>query len=337
VRAQSFGRGIAALAFVVTALVATRIGQAADDQTLVVVNKYGDTVTFFNTKTNARIATIPVPAHPHEIIVAPDGRTAYVSIYGDGIYGRNTNPGHTIEILDLHERTKTGEIDLGEFRGPHQMAFDPSGRLWVTCDSSSAVVIVDTKQRKVVGSVPTSTTGNHWLVMLPDGTKAYTSNKDTTHMSVIDVKSMKMIGTIPMPNGSDGVTVSANGQRLYVADLKQPMIHVIDTGTDTETWTVALKARPQRVRLTADEKYLVGSASGAAVVVDVATLTERGSISIGKAPMGIAFPGKGHTAYVTNHDDGTISLVDPDTMKVITTFPTDAGPETMVVYPVPSR
>jgi YVTN family beta-propeller protein len=306
---------------------------AAASRTLVVVNKLGDTLAFFDPATNTRLTTIPLPTHPHEIAVASDGRTAYVSIYGDGVYGRNEHPGHTIEIIDLQKREKLGEIDLGTFRAPHAMAFDPAGRLWVACDASSAVVVIDRNARKVVGSISTATTGSHWLVMLPDGKKAYTSNKDTTHMSVLDVAAMKMTGTIPMPNGSDGLTTTRDGHRLYVADLKEPLLHVIDTTTDREIQSVALKGRPMRVRLTLDERYALTSDSGAGVVeiVDIETFTWKGQIPVGKSPMGFAFPGPAHRAFVTNHNDGTISLIDPDALSVITTFPTDAGPETMLI------
>src|SRR5712692_4594068 len=235
--------------------------RADGERTLVVVNKLGDTVAFFDARTNTRLATIPLPTHPHEIAVSPDGRTAYVSIYGDGVYGRNPNPGHTLVILDLAKREKTGEIDLGEFRAPHAMAFDRAGRLWVACDTSAAVVVIDPRARRILGSVSTGSTGSHWLVMLPDASKAYTSNKDTTHLSVIDVAAMKTIGAIPMPNGSDGLTASRDSKRLFVADLRQPVLHVIDTATDREVRTVALNARAMRVRLTPDERLLVASAS----------------------------------------------------------------------------
>ena len=328
-----------ALVVLAAAVVSSQFGAGAvpraSQRTLVVVNKLGDTLAFFDPATNTRLATIPLPTHPHEIAVGPDGRTAYVSIYGDGVYGRNANPGRTIAVIDLEKREQTGTIDLGDFRAPHAMAFDRTGRLWVACDASGRVVAVDVRARAVVGSVETGSTGSHWLAMLPDASKIYTSNKDTTHMSVIDVASMKLVGTIPMPHGGDGLTVSRDGRRMYVADLGEPALHVVDTETDREIHTVPLKNRPMRVRLTPDERFILTSDSGAGAVevVSVATLEWKGQIGVGKAPMGFAFPGPGRRAYVTNHNDGTISLIDPDTLTLITTFQSDAGPETMVLVP----
>ena len=41
---------------------------------------------------------------PHELLVPPQSSTAYVPIYGDGIHGRNPNPGHLLSVVDLETR-----------------------------------------------------------------------------------------------------------------------------------------------------------------------------------------------------------------------------------------
>ena len=313
--------------------------QAANSQepsrTLIAVNKLGDSVTFFDMRTNARLATIPIPGHPHDIVASPDGRTAYVSIYGDGIYGRNPNPGHTISVIDLVNRRKTGDIDLGSFRAPHQLALDSQGRLWAACDLSGAAVVVDVKAQKVVGSVSTGNTGSHWIAMLPDGKKAYTSNKEHPYLSVIDVASMKMTGKVPMPNGGDGLTVSRDGKRLFVTDRSAGFVRIFDTATDREIRAIPIKSHAMRVGLTPDERYAVLTQNDISQVevVDLQTFTSKGQLPVGKNPMGVFFPGPGHLAYIANHDDGTISIVDPDQMKVLETFKSDGGTEMFMLLP----
>ena len=37
----------------------------------------------------------------HELLVIPETGLAYVPIFGDGIHGRNPNPGHTLWVIDL--------------------------------------------------------------------------------------------------------------------------------------------------------------------------------------------------------------------------------------------
>jgi DNA-binding beta-propeller fold protein YncE len=306
---------------------------------LVAVNKLGDSVTFFDLATKARIATVPTPGHPHEIIASADGRLGYVSIYGDGIYGNNPNPGRSIAVIDLVARRMIGEIDLGNFQAPHALAFDYAGRLWAACDLSGAAVAVDVKERKVVGSVPTGTTGSHWITVLPGGKKLYTSNKETKYLSVIDPASMKMTGKVPMPNGGDGLTVSRDGRRLFVADREASFLRIFDTATDQELRVIPIKSRAMRVGLTPDERYAVLTQNSVSQVevIDLQTHTSKGSVPVGKNPMGVFFPGAGRLAYIANHDDGTISILDPDQLKILETFRSDPGTEMMMLLPAAAR
>jgi hypothetical protein len=38
------------------------------------------------------ISTLQLTAPPHELAISPDHKTAYVPLYGDGVYGQNPNP-----------------------------------------------------------------------------------------------------------------------------------------------------------------------------------------------------------------------------------------------------
>src|ERR1700733_4562450 len=62
---------------------------------LILVDKVGARVRFFTPDTFQEISNIDVGVKPHKIAISPDRTTAYVSVYGDGIYGNNPHPGHT--------------------------------------------------------------------------------------------------------------------------------------------------------------------------------------------------------------------------------------------------
>jgi YVTN family beta-propeller protein len=70
--------------------------------------------------------------------------------------------------------------------------------------------------------------------------------------------------------------------------------------------------------------------------MDADTLEERKVIQMGKGPMGVAFPKDRTKVYVTNHDAGTVSVVDLNKMEVIDTFATSwksiSGPEMLVFF-----
>ena len=109
---------------------------------------------------------------------------------------------------------------------------DDKGTLYAVCDLSRKLLVIDPKSKTVKASIDIEGTG-HWLAVLPDGSKAYTANKqDRLFLSVIDLKARKMIGKIEMPNGTQGIGMSLDGSRVVAADYAEPNIRVIDTASD---------------------------------------------------------------------------------------------------------
>jgi hypothetical protein len=72
---------------------------------------------------------LKLPDFPHEVALAPDRKTAYVSIYGSGIVGTNTRPGTQIAVIDLGQRKRAGFIEVAPYCAPHGMMFDRAGNL----------------------------------------------------------------------------------------------------------------------------------------------------------------------------------------------------------------
>jgi hypothetical protein len=63
---------------------------------LIAVDKVGGKVRFYDPSSFKEIAALDVDKLPHEVAITPDHRTAYVSIYGPGIFGNNPTPAQTI-------------------------------------------------------------------------------------------------------------------------------------------------------------------------------------------------------------------------------------------------
>ena len=55
-------------------------GSALAASRVYVADEEGDTVTVLDARSFARLATVPVGREPHNVQVAPDGRTAWVTI-----------------------------------------------------------------------------------------------------------------------------------------------------------------------------------------------------------------------------------------------------------------
>ena len=72
---------------------------------LIVTAKTAHKVHFVDAATLATTATIDMPGSTHEIALSPDGRTAYASVYGDGVFAKRVNPDRRIVVIDLPSKS----------------------------------------------------------------------------------------------------------------------------------------------------------------------------------------------------------------------------------------
>jgi len=305
---------------------------------LVLVDKLGRHIRFFDPATFKEISNLDVGVAPHDLAFSPDHKTVYTPVYGDGVYGRNPNPGHTIAIIDLASRKIAGTIDVSPYQAPHGIQVDRAGMLYVTCDLSRKLLVIDPSKRSIEAAIDTEGTG-HWVAVLPDGSKAYVTNKnDKLFVSVIDLKARKMIGRIPAPNGTEGIAASPDGKRVLVADHSQPSILVVDTASDTVVDRIPVQGSSKgmyKVRYSTDgSKILTMNSSESLInIFDAANLhAEQKSVAVGKAPMGFAFTPDGKTVLIANHGDGTVSVIDVAAGRVVSTFTGGTGIETLSYY-----
>jgi DNA-binding beta-propeller fold protein YncE len=306
---------------------------------LVMIDKRGNLVRFFDPATMKETGTVDIGGPPHELAISPDHKFAYIPIYGDGVYGANPHPGHIIAIVDLTTRKMTGTIDVSPAIAPHGLRVDDKGTLYAVCDLSRKLLVIDPRAKKVQASIDIEGHG-HWLAVLPDGSKAYTANKqDRLFVSVVDLKARKMSGRIEMPNGTQGIGMSLDGSRVVAADYAEPNIRVIDTATDKVIDVVKLDGvkggGPFRLQYSPDGSRLLTTTLGVNLlnVFDAANLHGKQLVvPVGREPFGVAFTKDGKTALVSNHGDGTISVVDVAAGTVKSSFTAGTGIETLAYY-----
>jgi YVTN family beta-propeller protein len=305
---------------------------------LIMIDKRGGLVRFFDPATLKETSTLQLEAPPHELAISPDHKVAYVPLYGDGVYGNNPNPGHKIVVIDLATRKVSSTIDVSPYQAPHGLQVDNNGTLYATCDLSRKILVIDPKSRTIQAAIDTEGTG-HWAAVLPDGSKAYVANKnDRMFVSVIDLKARKMIGRVPMPKGTQGITSSPDGKVVLAIDYSDPRFYVIDTATDKVIDTVAVEKNtigPFRARYSPDGSMLltVNHMNAVANVFDARNLhAPQKTMPVGQQAFGIAYSADGKTALVSNHGDGTITVIDTAKAQVIRTFTAGTGIETLAYY-----
>jgi DNA-binding beta-propeller fold protein YncE len=310
---------------------------------LIMVDKVGGFVRFFDAATlqeSPESAFDPSPdpgIKPHEIAISPDHKFAYVSVYGDGIYGNNPHPGHTIAIVDLKARKMVGSIDVSPNVAPHGMQVDAKGTLYVTCDLSRRVLIINPAKRQIEATIEVEGTG-HWIALLPDASKLYVANKtDRPFVSVVDIKQRKMIGRVPMPNGTQGIVAAPDGSKVLVDDNSNPELAVISPASDTVVDKIPINGAPggmYKVFYSPNGKLVLTlKNNGQMNILDANDLHgPQKIVQVGRNAMGFAFSADGKTAVVGNHSDGTASVIDLASGTITKTFPAGKGVETLEFY-----
>jgi DNA-binding beta-propeller fold protein YncE len=271
---------------------------------------------------------------PHELLCVPQTSTAYVPIYGDGIHGRNPNPGHLLSIVDLEKRVHVADIDLSPYIAPHGVQIGPDGLLYITCENSAVVALVDLEKRALAGAIDTGSTNSHRLAISPDGRFIYTENEEDASVSVIDLPGRKLARQVATPHALAGLAISPDGKILVAVDDEEPALVLIDTSSFAIAGKVPLEGVPepaQIARYSPDgQTLLVTSLRSATATVMDPTFACQTTLAVGKQPMDAAF----HEGllFVACQGDGSVHVIDLATRRVAHRFDAGVGCETLAFF-----
>lgn len=297
----------------------------ADHPVLLVLNKHEDTMCYVDPLTLASIARVPAGHDPHEMVITPDQRFAFVSNYAP--------PGNTVSVVDLTQRAMRMQIPTEPFIRIHGAAIAPDGtHAYFTAGQTGYVVEVDTRADRLTRGIPTHGEISHMVLVSPDGKRIYTANIESRNVSVIDRKSGELVTQVPCDAGCEGMAFTRDGRFLWAANQDAASITIIDVVTHRVVATMPCPGVPLRIGLTADGSLALITnwvAEGELVVIDVAQRREVKRLAMGNQPIGVAISPDGRRAFVTNMSSDDIHVIDMDSLSVAACFSTGAGPDAM--------
>jgi DNA-binding beta-propeller fold protein YncE len=302
---------------------------------LIAVDKMGGKVLFLDPVTHATTLVLDdFERVPHELLALPQTMTAYIPIYGDGIHGRNPNPHHLLSVVDLVTRAHVADIDLSPYIAPHGLQLGPDGLLYITCENSAVVALVDLKARKLVGAIETGSTNAHRLAISPDGRWLYTENEEDASISVIDLPARKLVRQVATPHPLAGLAISPDGKLLVAVDDQEPLLFLIDTTSFALVKTLPLEGVPepaQIARYSPDGNVLLVTSlrSATATLIDP-SFARQTTLAVGKQPMDAAF--RNGSLYVACQGDGSVHIIDLATQRVSQHFAAGVGCETLAFF-----
>src|SRR6266704_5141034 len=187
---------------------------------LLVANKGEHTLGIVDAESGKQVATVAEEGTTgHEVAATPDGRLAYVPIYGNSGVGKPGTDGRNIVVIDIAARKIMGNVDFGRGVRPHCAVFGPKdGLLYVTTELDQTISVIDPHSLKIVGTIPTGQAESHMLAISPDGRRGYTANVGPGTVSVLDLEKRKTITVIPVAPVVQRISLSVDGRLVFTSD-----------------------------------------------------------------------------------------------------------------------
>ncbi len=287
---------------------------------LIVANKGEHTMGIIDPDAGRQLATVPEGGITgHELIASPDGKTAYVPIYGNSGVGKPGTDGTNMVAIDIASRKVTGNLDFGRGVRPHCPLFGPkNGLLYVTTELDKTISIIDPKSLKIVGTVPTGEPESHMLVLSHDGKRGYTANVGPGTVSVLDLDAKKTLAIIPISKTTQRIAISNDDKWVFTADQTTSRLAVIDTATNTVKHWVDLPAPAYGTAASPDGRWLVAAIqkTNQVAAIDLHTMKVAHVVDVPKIPQETLVRPDNQVAYVSCDVSGQVAEISLTTWKV---------------------
>lgn len=149
--------------------------------------------------------------------------------------------------------TVAPEIEVEpRYKTPLNMALSPDGsELYVACEASYTVVVIDPARRVKVGEIPV---GGHPMdvTFTPDGKRAFVTNRLDDSVSAIDVASRQVTDTFAVGDEPHGILTDGTGRHLYVLNTSSDSISVFDATSLAPIKTLRASRSPWALSISSD-------------------------------------------------------------------------------------
>lgn len=292
---------LSALPSLSLALLSTAV--VAQQARLVVAEKGQQSLAIIDPAAGKVLASVPEGGITgHEVIASPDGRLAYVPIYGNSGVGKPGTDGSTMAVIDIAAEKVIDTVAFPHPVRPHCPFFGPQdGLLYVSTELDQSITLIDPKTLKIVGALPTGQPESHMFALSHDGRRAYTANVGPGTVSVIDIQARKVLKIIPVSANTQRIAISPDDHWVLTADQTKPQLAVIDTKAERVSRWIPLEGIAYGTAPTPNGRWLLVTLpdQNKIAVVDLKTMQVVRSVKVGEYPQEIVVRPDSAVAYVS--------------------------------------
>jgi YVTN family beta-propeller protein len=213
-----------------------------DGQYALVTNNEDNSVSVIDLRVYSIIQTLPTGKGPHGFRISSDSKFAYIANMSED----------TVTVINLETFTEEKTLKIGST--PVTTAITTDGTtLLATLHTENAVAIVDVESEETtkveVGAGPAQ------VYIQPDNQFAFIANQGSEEnpsnsVTKIDLQTKKVVATIETGKGAHGVVTSADNQYVYVTNMFEHTVSVIDNTLNKVIATIPVGKVPNGISVT---------------------------------------------------------------------------------------
>jgi YVTN family beta-propeller protein len=282
--------------------------------TVWVADEHGNSITVIDAATNKIVTTLTGIEGPHNLQVAPDGKSVWA------VSGHQS----LAVMIDPATYTVHGTV--------------PTGKMPAHDDNT--VSAIDVATMKTLATIPVGKYP-HGLRPSPDGKWIYIANAKDTTLSVIDTTTNKKVTDIQVGQRPVQVGFSPDGKFVYFSLNGENAIGKVDVTTRKLLGSVKVGAGPIQVFVSPDNKYVLAANQGTeqkpsttVSIIDAAKFSVVGTVETGKGAHGVVVDPSSKYAYITNIYGNDVAVIDIAAQKVLTTIASGEAPNGISFSPL---
>ncbi|MGM0878147.1 MAG: beta-propeller fold lactonase family protein [Bacillota bacterium] len=208
----------------------------------VVTNNEDNNISVIDMGSFTVVNTLETGKGPHGFRISAGSQKAYIANMGED----------TVSVVNLETMTEEKRIKVGT--APVTTGITSDGKILVaTLNGENALALVDLAT-DLVEKIPVGK-GPAQVYINEIGQYAYVANQGTedvpsNSITVIDFSTKKVTATIDTGKGSHGVVSSPDNKRVYVTNMFEDTVSIIDAEQNKVIETIEVKGVPNGISIT---------------------------------------------------------------------------------------
>jgi YVTN family beta-propeller protein len=252
-----------------------------------------------------------------------------------------------VGVIDPATRREVATIKETGFT-THELAASPDGRtafapiygnsgVGMPGTDGRTIDVIDLASRRVVHTIDLGTAARpHCVVFGPKDGLLYVTTELEKSITIIDPKTLKMVGQIPTGQPeSHMLAITHDGRRGYTANVGPGTVSVLDIKARKTLAVIPISRTTQRISISTDDRYAFTSDQTAPrlAVIDTANNKVKEWVKMPGIGYGTAPTPDGRWLLVCLINVNKLGVVNLKTMKMERTLDLEPAPQEVVVRP----